>query len=264
MLEQSVFLTVWDDAWAALRNTRYYVKWAVQPFGRSVAYLAIILAASSIVTTVYMALALRPQWLTLRAWIIETIPMVTMAGGQLSVLDDQMFTFSDNDQIFIRLDATDALADVVIDPFYSFGLVVAKDGLMIRDESKVQTYSYAEQEIPDFVTDGQGIAQRVSRWIVLALIQLPFLLLAMFLAAALMFTGISAGIVTLFSGFRLPFMPIWAMALYAMTPSLLASHLLFILAPGAVLFLPSIVFFSYWVMAIVNYQRFLDIRKNMA
>lgn len=260
--EGSIFLTVWDDAWAAITKPRYYVKWAVQPFGRSVAYVSILLTVMALVTSIYTVLTLRPDWLRARVWIEEQVPPLTMKDGTLSIEGDQTFSFSDNSDIFIRVDTTDRLSDVAIDPFYRFGLIVTADGLLMRSEHETTAKTYNELNLEPFSADGKTIAAALGRWLTILAVVCPFMVFAGLFLGNMIYVGLFSLFVSLISGFRLPIRSLWSMGLYALTPSLLASYITFIVYPLPLV--STLVFVTYMVMAVTNYRRFLDIKDRVS
>jgi hypothetical protein len=75
------------------------------------------------------------------------------------------------------------------------------------------------------------------------------------------YTALFSLFVTLVSGFTLPFKPVWSMSLYALTPSLLTSYILFVLYPIGIL--STVVFVVYMVLAVNNFKRFLQIKNSL-
>lgn len=260
--DKSVFLTVWDEAWAAISNPRMYVKWALQPLRRSVAYAAILLAVMAIVTTIYVWLTMRPQLQQIREAIVQQAPPFTITDGRLEIADGKTFTFSDNSDIFIRIDGTDNVEDLSIDPFYQFGAIVAADGVILRADGDVQTIKYDEFVKEDVSMDGAGLVAVLDRITTMVFVFLPFLVFAMLFLSYMAYTVFISAIVSLASGFRFAFRPVWNMSLYALTPFLLASHIFFIFYPNT--FLPWLVYMAYMFMALYHYRRFLDLKAQIS
>lgn len=260
--EPSVLLTVWDDAWAAITKPRYYVKWAVLPFKRALAYACILFTVMALVTSIYAVLTVRGEWLAARPWIETNIPTLTMTDNQLSIEGDKTFSYSDNSEIFIRVDTTDQLKDVAIDPFYQFGIVVTSDGVLVRSEGKTTAKLFSDSPVDNFTTNGAEIAAGANRLLITLAILLPFFMFAWFFIGNMMYTGVFAFLMSLVNGFRPPMRVIWTMALYALTPSLLVSYLLFIVYPLPLV--SNLVFFVYLVLATLHYRRFMDIKARVS
>lgn len=267
--EKSVFLTVWDEAWAAISSPRMYVKWALQPLRRSIAYASILFAVMAVVTTVYVWLTVRPQWVEARAVIEESVPPFAITGGQLQIENDQTFTFSDNSDVFIRVDATDSMADLEVDPFYEFGMIVASDGIVVRAEGDVERIPYTEFVGEDFSMDGAGLAAALQKMLVALGLLLPILVFAALFVVNLAYTSFLSGVAVIASGlpagqagFRFSFAAVWSMSLYALTPFLLASHVFFVFYPNTAL--PWLVFLVYMFLALYHYRRFLDLKAQMS
>lgn len=260
--EPSIFLTVWDEAWAAISKPRYYVKWALQPLSRSISYACLLFTVMALVTTIYTVLTARPHWQAARAWITAEVPTVTMQDHQLSLENDKTFFFSDNAEVFIRVDTTDVLADVAIDSFYTVGLIVARDGVLLRMQDETSPITYKEFEIPNFSADGPVIADAAQTLVIAGVVAMPFFIFASMFISNMLYTAIFSLFVHVVSRFTITFKAVWAMSMYALTPSMLASYIVFVLYPLP--YVSTIVFVVYMVMAVTYYRRFLDIRNKIA
>ncbi len=260
--EPSIFLTVWDEALASITKPRMYVKWAVQPFKRSLAYACIMFTVMALVTSIYTILTLRPQWIQARPWIEENVPMLTMKAGHLSIEGDKTFSFSDNSDVFVRVDTTDELKDVAIDPFYEFGMVVTSDGILIRQNQETTPYLYTDSWLGDFTADGHQIAAEMNTILTIGAVFLPFAVFIGLFISNVAYTGLFAAFVWLVSGLRVPIRVVWSMGLYALTPSLLSSYILFIVYPLPIV--STLVFVTYMAMAVMHYRRFLDIKAQIS
>ena len=250
---QPVFYTVWQDAWVAITKPQAYVKWAVQPAWRSVKYLIILLLVASIVATIFVYMKSKPGVEEFKTWAQENLPVITYTNGILSIEDDEIFTFTDSDEFYIKIDATQSFKDEPItDTFYNFGFVILKDGVVYGGQGDYETISYKEFGIKDFDLTKEEIAPLTDKLVRSVLILIPFLVFTYLLISKLIYTLLFAFIMWLFSR-QYPFKDFWNMALYALTPAMLIGYISFIfgVAPGVY----SLVFVIYYLMAIHYYRQ---------
>jgi lysylphosphatidylglycerol synthetase-like protein (DUF2156 family) len=256
----SVLYTVWDEAWLALSQPRQYIKWAYQPFRRSLAYLSILLAIMSIASTIYYFLNVRPQIKEGQAWLAENLPQVVFTDGRMTIAGDETFLLSDNEQVFFKVDPTESLDGVEVDPFYEVAVLVLNDGLYTRKGEDINTLPYQELGIVNATFNGQDVARGIEGVLNVLKILTPFLIFAYLLVTKLILTFLVSLLFYLFGGMRATLKGIWSMSLYAMTPALLAGYLSFLFLP--VQGVGTVVFLVYLTMAMVNFHRFLDFQSN--
>lgn len=256
----SVFYTVWDEAWAALTQPRQYIKWAYQPFRRSVAYLSILLGIIAIAVTIYLALVGWPQVQQAREWLSQNVPQITFKDGQMSIENDETFLFSDNQDIYLKVDAQQALADSDVDAFYGVGIVAAGDGVYIRNNGNERTETYKDLGLTDTTFTGGDLANGLGRAVKILLAISPLLLFVLLLAQALLQTFIVTVVFYFLGSRRAHFMGLWSMALYAMTGALAAGYLLTIFLP--IPYITQIIFVVYMTLAVYQLHKFLDFQDQ--
>lgn len=250
----SVFSTVWQDAWTALSKPRQYIVWALQPFWRSVKYIMILQAVVAIVGTVYFSIALRPQLQEVQVEVLQGFPLVIYENGEVTIEDDQTFTFTDSDRFYVKVDPTQSLAEEpVIDGFYEFGFLLTKDGVIVGGQGDYQTLRYDQLRSKGFVLTADIISNWISTFLNWSLLFIPILLFLYFLISGLLFSLFFSVLYYIFSGFRLNLVHLWSMALYALTPVIVADYLVFIFGFPAML--STIVFVIYFLVAAGAYQR---------
>jgi hypothetical protein len=153
-----VFLTVWQDAWIAITQPRQYLRWAFQPFKRSVAYLAILVAVMSVVATIYFFMTIKPAVEEAFIWAEDAVPQITVKNEQLFIEDDETFTFTDGDQFFFKVDPTITKDDEAsIDTFYEAGMLITKDEVITRSEGGVERIAISETGLEGFSVNGQQL-----------------------------------------------------------------------------------------------------------
>ncbi len=260
--EPSIFLTVWDEAWQSIRSPRRYVAWAFQPFKRSFAYLVLMCAVASIVSSIYFLSHVTPYMDEAAVWARTNIPAVRLENAQLSIENERTYTFSDNDRFYVRIDASDRLDDVAIDAFYENGIIVAKDGVLIREEGETEKTTFEEIGIRSASFDGPGIATWINTLRRFAPVIIPIAIFIYLVLAKFLLTGFYSVLFLIFSGFRFNLEHIWSMALYAQTPAMLASYILFVFFPG-IPFISTLVFLVYLSLAVARYHQFLEFRNNL-
>jgi len=259
--EPSVFLTVWDDVVVALTSPRKYIKWAMQPFGRSVAYLCILLAVMALVATAYVNIVLAPQANQAATWVEQHLPRLTFTDGNLSIADGQTFLASDDDQYSVQVDASEKLADVGIDKFYRLGAFVAQDGILLRIDDSTEIVTYSDMHLVNASFDGKDVARWIRDGMRLSWFIVPILVFVYLFIGRMLMTVLITFLFVLFSGFRLNFEHVWSMAIYAQTPALVVSYILFIF--GGVPFISTMVFVIYLSMAVSSYNRFMDMKAQL-
>ena len=256
-----VFYTLWDEAWDAIAKPRQYIKWAYQPFKRSLQYLAILLAILSIAITSYFYLAIRPELVTAQSWLGANVPQVTVASGKLAITDDKTFQYTtDNKDLYIKVDPTVTLAQASLDPVYDNGLLVLQDGVYARTEGQVQTNTYADLGLDQVNFTGQQAASFIGGFLTWAIVIVPVTVFVYLFLSNLVFTFLASVVYWIFSWWRLPLRRVWSMSLYALTPGLLVGYLSFIFYP--IPGITSIVFFIYLMLAVIQYWRFLDFQAK--
>ena len=250
---QPVFYTVWQDAWLALTKPRQYLTWVDQPFWRSVKYLMILSAVLAIAGTLYLFLQYRPKVESFRAWAGENLPTITYQDGKLFIEEDQSFSFTDSDSIFIKVDPTVGFADDPLpDAFYDISFLVLNDGILLGDAQQKDLLTYAEIELPNFVLTKENSSELIDKGVTVLLIVLPIIFFLYSVMAKLLYTLVFVAVMHLFTGLQLRFASLWNLAIYALTPAILAGYLGLIFFSVAGLY--SLVFVVYFVMA-VNYYR---------
>jgi hypothetical protein len=115
--------------------------------------------------------------------------------------------------------------------------------------------------ITSFSINGLSIKEGIQTFIKLAPFLVPLILFGYLLASKLLFTAVYAFLFSLFSGFRLKFAAVWSMAMYAQTPAMLVSYLLFIFYP--IPLAGTFVFLAYLALAVTHYQKFLQFRNSI-
>lgn len=259
--EPSIFLTVWDEAWQAIRSPRRYVAWAFQPLSRSISYLALMCVLASIIWTAYFFLSFAPPLRQAALWAEENIPEVRVEDGLLSIEGGRTYTFSDNDRVFIRIDASEFLEDASIDAFYEEGLIVARDGILLRNNGRTTSTTFEEAGVTSLAFDGQSVRNFIQGFLRFAPLLVPAVLFVYLWGSKLLITALYSFLFSLFSGFRLTFKSVWSMAMYAQTPAMLASYLLFVFYP--IPLAGTFVFLFYLSLAITHYLKFLQFRKSI-
>jgi len=154
-----VFVTVWQDAWLAITRPRQYLKWAFQPFWRSVKYIAILNALMAIVATAYLLITIKPALLEFADWAEEAIPQITLEEGILSIEDDQAFTYTDSDAFFFKIDPTQKSEDEpAIDNFYEIGILITQDEIVLKDEDQINRLKITDLGLKNFNFNGEVLA----------------------------------------------------------------------------------------------------------
>lgn len=259
-----VFLTVWQDAWVAITRPRQYLKWAFQPFWRSVKYLMILSAVMSLVATAYFLINLQPALRDFQEYARTSIPQVDYMNGQLVIEDDQSFIYTDSDTIFFKVDPTLKLEDQPrIDTFYEQGTLFTRDGLIRKtaydDQAEVL---YADILMRDFSFSGNSIADWIDTYLFgLAIVFIPVLVFLYTILAKLFYTAFFAGMITVVSGLKLDFVQVWTIAIYALTPAILIGYLSFIFFPIDAIY--TTVFIIYLIMALGHYRRFQGLKDKI-
>lgn len=258
---QPVFYTVWQDAYLALTQPRQYLIWAFQPFWRSLKYLFILSAVISIVSTVYFFINIRPFIQEFQVWVSDTVPQVAFTDSHLAVADDETFSFTDSDQFYFKVDPTVSLEDEPsIDAFYEVGLLLIEDGAVLRSNGTVEQIPYEEFGLNNFSFDGPSLSAWIENYVLkFAIVIVPILVFIYLIISKLIFSAFFSFLFFLFSGFRLNYVHVWSMAVYALTPAMLAGYVSFIFGPIVGLY--SIVFLIYLTLAVGNYRRFTEAKQ---
>lgn len=257
----SVFYTVWDEAWIALTQPRQYIRWAYQPFGRSLAYLSILLAVFAVAITVYFFLNIRPQIRAGQEWIAQNLPQVTFTDSRMSIAGDETFLLSDNEQIFFKVDPTESLENVEADPFYEVTVLILNDGVYVRDGEDVNQLTYQDLRITQASFDGQDVSTAIDKMINALKVVGPLLIFGYLMLSNLVLTFVLSFIAYLFSGLRAPLKAFWSMAVYALTPALIAGYLAYLFIPN-VSGISTLVLLIYFTLANINFHKFLDFQAN--
>lgn len=258
---QPVFYTVWQDAWLAIRQPRQYIKWAIQPFSRSVKYLLILVFVISLVSTIYFYLNLKPHIIEFQAWVAEAVPEVTYQDGLLSIEDDKPFSYTDSDQVYFKIDTTQSLEDdPSIDNFYQVGFLMTSDALLYRTDGELETIAYEEFGLKDFKFDGALVSRWLGRLLNIAFLAVPLAVFAYMMIAKLLFSAFFAFLYFMFSGFKYDFVQVWSVAIYALTPAIVAGYLSFIFAP--IFGFYTFIFLIYMIVAMSHYRKFIELKQG--
>lgn len=256
----AVIYTVWDEAWLALTQPRQYIKWAYQPFRRSLAYLSILIGIISVVATLYYFINVRPQIQLAQTWLTENLPQVTFTDGRMSIAGDETFLLSDNEEVFFKVDPTEELASVEADPFYQVTVLVLHDGLYTRRGEETSVFPYRDLGIPNATFTGEQVAAGIDRILGVLTVIAPFLIFAYIFVSKMVLTFLVSLLFFLFGGLRAPFMSVWSMSLYALTPGLLAGYVSFLFLP--LQGIGTVVFLVYFTLAMINLHKFLNFQAQ--
>lgn len=259
---QPVFYTIWQDVWTALTRPRQYVEWALQPFSRTVTYLFFIAAFMAAVSTIFFYLNIRPEIVGLRDRARSAVPAVSYQDGLLSIEDDKPFTFTDSDEFFFKIDVTQSLAEnPAIDSFYEVGILLTSDGAVFRTGTETESLVYQELWGGNFGFDGDSVDTFIDILLKLAIVIIPVLVICYTLLAKLLYSAIFAFIYWMFAGFKLNFVHLWSIAVYALTPAIAVGYFAFVFYP--ILGLHTMVFLIYMALAVSHYNRFISLSSRI-
>ncbi len=250
-----VLATIWQDAWAAISSPRRYPAWALQPFSRSVRYLLAISAFIAVLVSLYALVALRPRVEAFGLWAVEHLPVIVFEDGILRTVNDETFAASDSDTFFLKIDPTISAEDEPhIDNFYELGYLFTSDQIIFQAGHEETATDYAELSLPSFTIDGQSIQRwTAERYTVFALTTLPVIAFVIVFLFQFIISAVFAFLMFLGSFFRANFEHCWNMAIYAHTPAMAASYLVFVFAPGLQIYM--LVYLAYLILGYIAYRR---------
>lgn len=257
-----VYLTVWNEAWLALTQPRQYIRWAFQPLSRSIAYIAILNILLSLITTSYVFIVVKPQVFAFSEWARDEVPTISLADGKLSIEGEKTFGFSDSDRFYFKIDTTQSQEDEpFIDNFYEAGLLITSDQILLADNGSTEADFFSDLGVPDFSFDGEALADKLESFFTLITIFiLPLVFFLYHMVAKLFFSFFFATILMITTGFKHDLLRLWSMAIYALTPAILAGYVSLIFYP--ILGFYTLVFLSYYFWAYLAFTRFLSLKTK--
>jgi len=257
-----VALTLWQDAWVAISQPSKALKWALQPFKRSVVYLVLISIVLSLISTAYFFITLRPAIESFKQWAIATVPEVTFDQGVLSTKDDQTIGFTDSDTFFFKVDPTQTKEDdPQIDSFYSGGVLITSDQLIIRDEGRKDVLNFSEFTDKQFSFSGDSIALFIDQKLIpYSFVLVPLIVFIYTVLAKLLYTLFFSVVYWFLTGLRFNLVRMWSIAIYSLTPAIVAGYISFIFAP--VLGVYTLVFLLYFSFGLQSLKKFKAILPN--
>ena len=196
-------------------------------------------------------------------WLEDEVPEVIYEKSTLQIQDDKTFGFTDSDSLFLKVDPTITKEDEPrIDNFYEQGILLTSDQIVMSNLSESQVTDLSEIGLPDFRFSGEQLAGWIrshSLWV--SLVVLPPFIFAYYMLAKLLYSLFFSVLVYIASGFRHDLMRLWSMAIYALTPAIIAGHIAFVFAPAYALY--TVVFLFYFLTAFMHYVRFLLKHTNL-
>lgn len=251
-----VVLTLWQDAWVAITQPSKALRWALQPFKRSVVYLLLLSVVLSLVSTAYFFITLRPAIESFRDWAIETIPEISFQEGKLSTKDDQTIRFTDSDSFFFKLDPTQTKEeDPRIDSFYEAGVLITSDQIIFKDGASLDTVNFSDFAENEFHLDGKSIGSFIDQKLIPAsFLLVPLLVFLYTVLAKLMYTFFFSVVYWFLTGLKYDLVRMWSIAIYSLTPAIVVGYISFIFAP--IFGLYTMVFLFYFWLGLSSLQKF--------
>ncbi len=251
-----VVLTIWQDAWVAISQPNKALKWALQPFKRSVVYLVLLSIVLSLVSTAYFFINLRPAIESFRDWAIASIPEVSLQEGLLSIKDDQTISFTDSDTFFFKVDPTQSSEEQpAIDSFYEAGILITSDQLIFKDARSIETINFSEFSDAEINFDGKSIGSFIDQKLIPAsFIFIPLIVFLYTVVAKLFYSLLFSVLYWFLTGLKYDLMRMWSIAIYSLTPAIVAGYISFIFAP--VFGLYTMVFLFYFWFGLNSLRKF--------
>ncbi len=250
-----VLYTVWQDAWTSIVAPRQYLQWAFQPIWRSLRYFFFLHAIMSLVVTISLFLQLQPILTSFEGWAEDSLPTLRFEDHKLSTENDETLLFSDSDEFFFKLDTTQLLEEEPqVDVFYESGALFVADGIVWSRFGEQAVYRYEEFGFENFTLSPESIPGVVKglKWFFFT--AMPFLVFLVLVGTRLTMAAIFSFLAILLNGFKLKFVQVFSLALYAMTPAMLIGYLSVILFNVSSVF--SFIFVFYFLFAVHYLKQF--------
>lgn len=260
-----VILTLWQDAWSAITQPSKAIRWALQPFRRTIGYLFLLSIVLAIVSTAYFFIRLKPAIESFRDWSVENVPAISFADGTLSIEDDETFGFTDSDQFYFKVDPTQSVDDEpMIDSFYEAGILITSDQIIIQEKDnrdRTEIINLNELEVGNFTFDGNSIASFINDVLMpLSYVVVPLIVFVYIFFAKLLYSLFFSVLLFFFTGLKYNLVHLWAIAISALTPAILAGYLSFIFAP--IFGLYTFVFIAYLIFGFGHYVRYTTMKPK--
>lgn len=184
--------------------------------GRMTGYLALLIAAATLVVTAQAQVAAVAGLKQAGPWLKQRVPEIRIASGQASSPAAQPYVVEEESFGFV-VDTTGATQD--LDPKYTQGLLLTKTELIVR-KSKVETRRYSLERMPDTVINAQAIdaiITTVKTWLWVAVAIGVFVGLWVMKLLQVVCWSVFGLLIKTITNRPLPYRALWNIGIYALT-----------------------------------------------
>lgn len=245
-------MSFWRDIKNSIFSFPFYKEVKERPVSRAVKFLLRLAALTTVLISIRLSFDALYWIEKIGAWMEESLPEITVTGGQASSPAQQPYQIEAEGKNFVFvLDTTGAIQEVPAQ--YPSGILVTKNRLIFK-ENNFQKREYDLAQLSGVALNKQTIGE-LKR--ILKILAVPLLTVGLFLylffarLIQVLFFSLISVVINLAGGIGLSYQAMFAIGVYALVPCSLLGTLVALIGKPLLLF-PAVYLSSYLTYLVIG------------